>query len=400
MKILFLSHRFPHSRIAGGHRLVYERIQYLLGRGYEVGLASFTSNEPGSMLHEAAQELLDLRTVKAPHKNVLSRVGHYVTPRMPTMFLRNYSEEMMRRVGNLVEKEHYEVVIAEFSEMGQYLYCNPYLPAVRKIISCHRCLTTSFMKYVRTAGLPFLLRAKSLLQFLAIRRYEFEMYRHMDRVIVLTSQDHSELLNYAPDLYLDIVPMGVDTGYLQKEQVEEERPIVLMTGYYRDIANLDAAVWFYRYVWPRLREDNPELEFHIVGADPPRRLQRLGARDKRVTVTGRVDDLRPYRHRSQVFVCPVRLGAGARTKCLEAMASGLPVVSTSLGMAGLPAENGDNCLVADTPELMRQCVQWLLSDEQLRKKIRNNASRMIRERFSMEKSMGALEKTVRDVASL
>jgi glycosyltransferase involved in cell wall biosynthesis len=81
------------------------------------------------------------------------------------------------------------------------------------------------------------------------------------------------------------------------------------------------------------------------------------------------------------------------------MASGIPVVSTSLGMEGLPAENGNNCLIADTPELMIDCIRWMMDDRELSNEIAHHARDMISSRFSIEKSMSYLEKTLQDVVN-
>ena len=78
----------------------------------------------------------------------------------------------------------------------------------------------------------------------------------------------------------------------------------------------------------------------------------------------------------------MRLGSGLRVKMLEAMASGLPVVSTALGAAGIPAQNGENSFVADTPELFAQSIDWLMTDQNLAKQMGSRARDMVQSRFN------------------
>lgn len=132
-----------------------------------------------------------------------------------------------------------------------------------------------------------------------------------------------------------------------------------------------------------------------MGADPGRRIRKIGRADPGVVVTGKVEDLRPYRNRARVFVSPARLGSGVRTKTLEAMASGLPVVSTSLGMAGIQAQNGFNCLVADTPDLFAQSVEWLLQDRSLGARIARNARALIQQKHSLESGVKRFEQILK-----
>jgi len=398
MRILFLSHRLPYAEVAGGHRLVYERLKYLVDQGHEVGLATFVSKKERCFIKPMRDLLFELHTQQAPSRHFYRRFANYFSS-VPAIFLRHYSRRMMRQIGEMVENHKYDLVIAEFSEMGQYLHRNPYLPAVHKIISCHRCLTSTVDNYLHTKGLSNCLRLKSWIQTKTIPNYEFQVYGCADRLLTLTAEDKYDLLKYSPDLNINTVPMGMDIEKINEVQDLPKEQILLLTGYFGDIANADAAKWFLTSVWPDLRRKNPMLQFYIVGDGASNKLRRMARMDPRVKVTGWVDDLRPYRKIAQVFVCPVRLGAGVRTKCLEAMSAGLPVVSTSLGMHGLPTENGNNCFVADTPELMVQCIEWLLSDEELRSNMAHKAKQVIETRFSAETTMAYFERILKETVS-
>jgi len=170
-----------------------------------------------------------------------------------------------------------------------------------------------------------------------------------------------------------------------------------MTGYMNDPANEDGAKWFYHHVWPQLSKDHPEVKFYLVGAEPSRKLCRMLSHDPRIIITGAVKDLRPYRSRARVMVSPVRLGSGLRTKVLEAMASGLPVVSTALGMAGIEAQTGVNCLVADTPELFTRSVEWLLTDSSLSERMARNARELVEKTHALEMGLHQFENILKSV---
>ncbi len=201
MKILFLANQLPYENVAGGHRIIYQRMRLLIDRGHQVGLAAFVA--PGKeQFIPAVREMVDeLETVPTPTRKILVRAFRdYLSATLPAIFWKNYSVTMMRTIGDMVERSQYDVVIAEFSEMGMYLYRNPYLSAVRKVVSCHRCLTTAFSKYAETPGVPPLLRLKSALQIQPLNKYEFEMYSAMDHILTLTTEDRFTLLSHAPEL--------------------------------------------------------------------------------------------------------------------------------------------------------------------------------------------------------
>lgn len=402
MKILFLSNRLPHKNVAGGHRMVYHRIRQLALAGHQVGLASFVA--PGQEVHipSLCKTVHDLRTVPQPRHGYAVRLFRdYMSMHMPAIFWKNYSPVMMRTIGDMVEQTEYDVVVAEFSEMGMYLYRNPFLSATRKVVSCHRCLSTAFSQYVATAGLSPLLRLKCAFQLRELRKFEFEMYRSMDRVLTLTPTDRYTLLNFVPDLRVSVVPPGMDFESIKQPHHEEEtEPIIMMSGYFGDKTNTDAALWFTDNVWSELAEFHPDLHLHIVGAKPGEELKRLETMDPRIVVTGEVEDMRPLLAKARVFIVPVRLGSGLRIKIIEAMAARLPVVSTALGVAGIAAQNGVNCFVADTPELFKNSIEWLLNDPSLRDTMGRRAQNLVHSRYDIRANVQELERVLEEVIAL
>lgn len=403
MKILVLSNRLPHATVVGGHRLIHQRIRQLAGRGHQVGVASFVEPVNERFIPGLRSQVYELETVPANERRLLVRMFRdYVSPSMPAIFWKNHSKTMMRLVGDMVDRGKYDLVLAEFGEMGLYLYRNPYLSAVHKVVSCHRCLADTFSKYMETAGVPPMLRLKSASQVHMVEKYEFEMYRAMDHILTLTPEDRFTLLNSAPELPVSVIPPGIDFEYLERKEAVEKtaHPILMMCGYFADKSNHDAAMWFAHEVWPRVSGHHPGLKLCFVGEGASHDMLRLADKNKRVVVAGEVDDLRPYREQATIFINPMRLGSGLRIKVLEAMATGLPVVTTSLGAAGIPAQNGVNCFVADNPELFAESIDWLLNDAQLAANMGRAAKEMVKTRYEMRSTIRELEKVLEEVVSV
>jgi len=397
MKILFLSPRLPHAAVSGGHVIVRERIRRLAARGHQIGLACFTSGDDLEHAEDMRPSLIELETRPLPKPAMLaSRAVRLYTSHTPPYFADYLDPVMKKRVGEMVENGRYDAVVAEFSPMGQYLFRNPYLPAVRKITSCHYSIATSYRKVADV--LRFRLRGvRSWLNIKSLQRYEIEMFRHMDRVLVLTAQDRFEILHHEPALRISVIPAGVDTTFFKPAGENRKEDALLFSGHYENLANLDAVMWFVHEVWPLVRRRHAGLKFYIVGPGGERTLGSLTQRDPNIIVTGRVEDIRDALGRARVFVCPVRLGAGLRVKILEAMAMGLPVVTTALGGEGLPLYTGDNCFIADQPRLTADYIDLLLTDDELRAGISRKARALAVERFSWDRSIENLERILRDL---
>jgi len=402
MKILFLANQLPHRDVAGGHKLIYQRMRQLSDLGHEVGLAAFAHPGEERVLPKLQAEFREVKTVQTRERRIMVRMFRdYLSSSLPAIFWKNHAREMMKCVGDMVERGAYDVVIAEYSEMGMYLYRNPYLSAVHKVVSCHRCLTTAFSKYVETPGVHLSLRLKSASQVRRLERYEFEMYRAMDHILTLTPEDSFTLLHHSPQLPITVIPPGIDFDFLNSKPMEKpEEPVVMMCGYFADKSNHDGAIWFIDEVWPLISRIHPALRCTFVGKGVTPAMTKRAERDESLRMIAEIDDLRPYRQQAFVFINPMRLGSGLRIKVLEAMATGLPVVSTALGVAGIPAQNGENCFVADTPELFAQSIDWLLNDRMLAVRMGRKAGEMVKHHFDIRTTILQLEKVLNEVVSI
>lgn len=396
MKILIISSRLPHARVISGHQIVHQRVKRLVERGHEIGLAVLSSEDDAQHVDEVRGMVRELEIRTRPAAGPFRNFSRALLSPAPPRYRPYFSPELFRCVGDMVERSRYDVAIAEFGLMGQYFLRNPYLPAVRRVISVHQCHTLQCRK---TLDL-YKYSPRVVSEYLALRRlrqYEFDVYRSADHVTVLSPEERYGLLTYAPELRATVIPSGVDTDYFAPPPQPASEEAIAITGYYDDVANRDAVLWFAHSVWPRLKDRHPNLVFYVVGPNPSNAMVELARRDPRIVVTGWVEDIRPYLAKARVFVCPNRLGSGMRGKILQAMASGVPVVATMLGAEGIPIQMGNTGFLADKPEIFAQYVELLLTDAPLRQSIGHHARRMVVERYSWDRGVDALEEVLHEV---
>jgi polysaccharide biosynthesis protein PslH len=175
-----------------------------------------------------------------------------------------------------------------------------------------------------------------------------------------------------------VVPLPLDAEYFAPRPEIPERPgRIVFTGLMNHPPNVDAALFFARDVLPRLRARLPDAHLQVVGREPTRAVLALGALPG-VEVTGGVADVRPHLAEAQVVVVPLRFGAGARQKILEAWAMQRCVVATTLGAEGLGARDGHNLLLADGAAALCERVATALSDAALRDRVRRPGRALVR----------------------
>ena len=394
MRILFLSEVVPHARVVSGAVNVNRRICLLAARGHEVGLAAFIRPSEVEFIPELRPALYEMELLPAPpERQWLRRAIVFGLRGVPGPFAEVRDRAMQQLVGRMIDRSHYDVVVAEFTGMGQYLHRNPYLPPVRRVISVHTCLTTALRRTIQLNPWSWAsLRAR--LRLAAIERYEFAVYRSADQLLALSGEERVDLQRYAPDLRVSVVPYGVDTDHFRPRPDVPPEECLVYTGYFRQFDNRDAVFWFLREVWPRLRERWPALKFYIVGQAPPPEFYDAVRRDERIVVTGGVPDVADYLARARVYICPMRMGSGFRGKILQAMAAGVPVVATTMAAAGIPAQSGANMMLADTPDTMVRAINLLLEDAYLRQGIADRARDVTVERFAWPHCVDLLERVL------
>ena len=167
---------------------------------------------------------------------------------------------------------------------------------------------------------------------------------------------------------------------------------VVFLGGYRHQPNVDAVLYFVKEIFPRLLKKHPELRFIIAGAHPPQEIKDLAS--DRIVVTGMVDDLREVFDAARVFVSPLRFGAGAKGKVMSALAYGLPIVSTSIGVEGAGLATGEHVLVADEPDAFAAEVSKLYESEALWNQLSAAGQTLIKESFSTRMGEQVLRETI------
>jgi sugar transferase (PEP-CTERM/EpsH1 system associated) len=227
------------------------------------------------------------------------------------------------------------------------------------------------------------------------RRFERYILGQFDHVLVTSQVDRQALLSLIshgdPQPNLSVLPNGVDLTYFcPDENVVREPATLVVTGKMSYHANVTMVLHLVNEIMPRIWDHKPEVKLWIIGKDPSNKIKSL-ARKPAITVTGAVDDLRPYLRSATISVAPVQYGAGIQNKVLEAMACGTPVISTSAAVAALDVQPGQDLLVADDPARFSENVLSLLNDGERQRKIGAAGRRYVEQHHDWDHIAARLE---------
>jgi glycosyltransferase involved in cell wall biosynthesis len=220
-------------------------------------------------------------------------------------------------------------------------------------------------------------------------RLEQQSLARYDTVLAVSERDRDALAKRYRLPAVEAIETGVDLDFYAMNPMEaapdpgSEGGTIVFTATMSWAANVDGIHFLLDEVFPLLLRARPRITAVIIGRNPPASLSdKIRERGLAVTLTGFVDDIRPYVAQSNVYVIPLFVGSGTRIKAFEAMAMGRPVVSTTLGVEGLDVTDGENFLRADDAPAFARSILALMDDAAMRVRIAGAARRLMEDRFS------------------
>lgn len=220
------------------------------------------------------------------------------------------------------------------------------------------------------------------MQYLLAKRLENSLLRKSKEIAFISARDRSAVVGN--DITFEVVPNGVDPDFWSPARTKVEPYTIALTGGMNYPPNESAALTLIRKIMPLLRKrfDRPKLL--LIGRTPTEALKREAALHDDVTLTGTVDDVRPWMNRASVFAAPIPFASGMQNKALEAMAMKLPVVTTSVVAQGVRLNGvGDPpVVVADDDQAFASEIIRLLEDERKRNELGEFGRKYVEENFS------------------
>ena len=386
-RLLFLSQTLPYPP-DGGVKIRTFNILRLLARTFDIKALCFYRSKGGLLktdVREAVRGLSDLADVETfpipqEHSRIRLLWDHarsLVRRRAYTVFSYQ-SREFERRLRDLFEGERFDLVHADSLDMSYYF------PMLRGLpLACTHHDAQSILLARRAGVEASAFRRRYLAHQASLMKQEEQRWCPRVTLNVAVSEvDAEKLTNIAPGARFTVVPNGVDTDYFSPPETAGQGDIVFVGGttWY---PNKDALDYFTSTILPILRKKAATRRVAWVGRATPEEIERY-QREFGITLTGYVEDIRPFVHAASCYIVPIRIGGGTRVKILDAWAMGCAIVSTTVGCEGLSARDGQNILIRDDPEEFAVAVADLLADPALRDRLGQAGRRTAMEEYSWE----------------
>lgn len=376
MKILMLVPFLPNTSMSGGQTRWYNIIKYLSVE-HDITLFSLIKDESERKfipeLQKYCKKVRVFTRSKSPwtlRNLLLTALTFY-----PLLVIRNWSPKVKKAIGEELKREKYDLIHAET------FYVMPHLPKtdIPSILVEQTIEYLVYKHYVDTQ-VPKIMRPIFMIDILKLRFWELYFWKKTNRLVAVSPEDKKVMQELIPGITVDVIPNGVDSEYFAAKKIVKKSPPRVMYGVtnFEWLQNVEAVDTLINDVWPLIHKKLPKVKLWIVGRLIPARLLELQKTRDDIEITESIPEARDAYGAATLMVTPIRGSGGTRLKILEAMAAGLPIVSTSIGVAGLELENGKHALIADSSSELAKNAVKLLNDKSAASKIGTSGQEFVR----------------------
>ncbi len=351
MNILYVCHRFPFPPKRGGKIRPFNMIRHLQASGHQVTVCSLARTEAEAAEGRGIQphcSEFHVGVVNEPLQwaRMIVRLP-VATPSSMGYF---YDRGLAADIRRLLATRRFDLIFVHCSSVAQYVEDVKGIP---KILDFGDMDSQKWLEYANYR--PFPLSLGYTREGNKMLRAEKRLARKFDLCTATTRAEWQTLQDYGTGAETDWFPNGVDAQLFSPGTAPYDPDTLSFIGRMDYYPNQECMQRFCREVWPLLKARRPTLKLKIVGADPSPEIRALGSLPE-VVVTGSVPEVQPYVRESALMVAPLAIARGTQNKILEAMAMGVPVVTSSAAAGGVDAEAGRHLLVADSAAEIAEAV--------------------------------------------
>ncbi|MBP5547720.1 MAG: glycosyltransferase family 4 protein [Bacteroidales bacterium] len=380
MKILQLCYKPPFPPVDGGTLAMNSITRGLLSNGHKVKVLSVCSDKHRVSSSVAGSEYeretafesvyIDL-SVKPIDAAIAMLCGESYNIK------RFISKDFNNKLSEILQADEYDIVHVES------IFLAPYLPTIRKYSTARVVLRTHNVEHRIWRQLADTEKKKLKRHYLkhlalALRAYELDQINRFDGIACITDDDAETFKRLGCRKPVTVIPFGIDTPIYDNFEAEENT--LFHIGSMDWQPNADGIRWFLHDVWPAVHHDLPNLKLFLAGRKMPDDL--LNANIDGVNVVGEVPNATDFMLSKQINIVPLRAGGGMRIKIIEAMALGKTVVTTNIGASGIQYSDGENLLIANTPEEFMTQLKRCTLDKELLRRIGDNARALVKKQYS------------------
>lgn len=368
MNILILSNKPPYPPKDGSSLATLNMIKGLAASGHKISLLAITTQKHRSRIDKIPMELrsiVDFNYINInTQTSILKGLFNLLFSRFPYNIERFIDRNYKKKLEAIICSNKFDLIQLE----GLYLV--PYIKTIRQATSTniayrsHNIEHEIWQRISKNESNWIKSWYYSLLSK-RIRSMELGIKHQVDALVAISKRDEQWFLSNGFDKPSITIPSGYSTSESTQPSGIDNNDICFL-GSLDWIPNQEGLIWFLNEVWPKVQETYPDLKFHIAGRNAPLSLFEQVSKIKSVIFHGEVENAEDYLKEFSILVVPILSGSGMRVKIVEGMMLGKAIVTTTIGIEGIDADNREQVLIADKPEEFANSIIEIVQKPELK----------------------------------
>lgn len=348
-RVLFITTQFPYPAYGGGKLVTLEHLK-ILTQYYSVDLVSKTELVPEQDVLQLFAEKYHLQHLKVFRHWIKTRHNLYKAlitllkanvKRLPFKILKHFNTPLESYIDTLIRVHTYDFIV--YDQLPSFQPCAFHRKQAKSVMFTHNAEFESVISQLTSKSNP-LKRWVLKVETRRLKKYEEMVYQTLENVVFLSGSDASQFRGIKNKISLPAYARIFESGWNVELRKIHSKPVLFMVASWSWALNIEGLLWVTQHVLQLL---NSDVELWVAGDGISNRLKKKLERNSHIRILGKVADLETYYERSDMVLVPLFGGSGIKIKVVDAMAQGIPIITTSHGIQGLKSYTQGIC-VADT----------------------------------------------------
>ena len=370
-KIAIISSRFPFPHNKGDKLRIFNQIKYL-SASHEIHLISLNTEKkikPENINH-LKKYCQTINIINLNNITIITNSLKAIFTNKPIQVGFFYSKSAHKKINYIIKQIKPKWIYSQLIRTSEYTKDYKF-----NIIDYMDCFSKGIERRIK--NFPFFLKPLIKREFKLTKIYEEEIFNNFKKHTIITDNDR-RFINHKNNKDIIIIPNGVDTNYYSPKKINKQYDLIFV-GNMSYPPNIEAAEFICNQILPLIQKTIPNCNVLISGATPHNRVKKLS--NKYITINGWVDDIRNIYSSGKVFVAPMFIGTGLQNKLLEAMAMGIPCITTPLANNALLANKSEIVIANNQEDFASSCIE-IIKDDFLAKKISQKGLEFVRKKYN------------------
>jgi len=373
-RILIITSRFPFPLEKGDKLRIYHQLKYL-SKYHEIHLVSLNTERKISALsiNEVNKYCAKVHIINISRLTQIINIIKSFFKKEPLQVGYFYSKKAHAKIQKIIKKTNPDWCYAQLIRTAKYIQNEN-----NNIIDYMDAFSKGIER--RIDKFPWIIKPIIKREYEITKKYESNIFNHFKYHTIITNNDR-QYINHINAEKIKIIPNGVDTNYFKPNPKKIKKFDIVFVGNMSYPPNIEAAIYICKSILPIIQKKHPKCRVLIGGINPHDRVQKL--QNKNITISGWTRDIREIYASGKIFVAPMFIGTGLQNKLLEAMAMGMPCVTTELANNALLANSSQIIIANNELDFANACIS-ILQNDNISSKITQNALRFIKENYAWD----------------